>query len=158
VAIDSHPDEPIVGQIRAVFDTNIYVAAYLSKNRRSPNKELFQRWRDGEFVLLTSGAILEEVIEKFDGRGIDQALTVELISQILVDAEYVVTSDDQIATVVVGDPDDDQVLACAVTGKADYLVTYDPHFDCLEGAYQGIRVLDGLNFLYVVRGDTKPFM
>ena len=158
MAIDSHPDEPIVRQIRAVFDTNIYVAAYLSRNLRSPNKELLQRWRNGQFVLLVSEAILEEVIEKFDGRGIDQALTVELISQILVDAEYVVTSDDQMTTVVVADPDDDQVLACAVTGKADYLVTYDPHFDCLEGEYQGIRILDGLHFLYIVRGDAKPSM
>jgi predicted nucleic acid-binding protein len=61
--------------IRAVFDANIYVAAYLSKNPRSPNKELFRRWRAREFTLLVSHAILEEVIEKFDQRGIDQALT-----------------------------------------------------------------------------------
>ena len=29
--------------LRAVLDANIYVAAYLSRNPRSPNKELF--WR-----------------------------------------------------------------------------------------------------------------
>ena len=44
----------------------------------------------------------------------------------------------------------------AIDSHQDYLVTYDPHFDCLEGEYQDIRVLDGLNFLYAVRGDTKP--
>ncbi|MEA3459411.1 MAG: hypothetical protein U9R11_01835 [Chloroflexota bacterium] len=38
-------------------------------------------------------------------------------------------------------------------GRADYLVTYDPHFDCLGGEYRGFKIVDGLHFLYVVRGD-----
>ncbi len=142
--------------IRAVFDANIYVAAYLSKNPRSPNKELFRRRRAREFTLLVSHAILEEVIEKFDQRGIDQALTLELVSFILADAEYIVTSDEALPALIVDDPDDDLILACAMAGNAGYLVTYDPHFDYLGGKFQGIRVLDGLHFLYVVRGDTRP--
>lgn len=142
--------------IRAVFDANIYVAAYLSKNPRSPNKELFRRWRAKEFTLLVSQAILEEVIEKFDQRGIDQALTLELVSFVLADAEYIITPAEPLPVLIVDDPDDDLILACAVAGNADYLVTYDPHFDCLGGELQGLRVLDGLHFLYIVRGDTKP--
>lgn len=142
--------------IRAVFDSNVYVAAYLSKNLRSPNKELFQRWRAKEFVLLFSQAILEEVIEKFEQRGVDQALTVELAAFLLADAEYVVTSDDEHLALIVDDPDDDLIMACAIAGQADYVVTYDPHFDCLGGEFRGIRILDGLHFLYVVRGDAKP--
>ena len=156
MATDSHSEQRAAEPIRAVFDSNIYVAAYLSKNARSPNKELFRRWRNGEFVLLVSQAILEEVIEKFDQRSIDQALTMELVAFVLADAEYVVTPVAEIPTIIVGDADDDQVLACAITGQANYLVTYDFHFDSLGGEYQGIRVLDGLHFLYVVRGDTKP--
>lgn len=142
--------------IRAVFDSNVYVAAYLSKNLRSPNKELFQRWRAKEFVLLFSQAILEEVIEKFEQRGVDQALTVELAAFLLADAEYVVTSDDEHLALIVDDPDDDLIMACAIAGQADYVVTYDPHFDCLGGEFRGSRILDGLHFLYVVRGDAKP--
>jgi uncharacterized protein len=156
VAIDKALEAPSMLRIRAVFDTNVYVAAYLSKNPRSPNKELFRRWRDGQFALLVSDAILQEVIEKFDQIGIDQALTVELIAFILADAEHVAVSAEEIDSVIAGDPDDDQIVACAVAGKADYLVTYDPHFECLGGKYKGIHVLDGLHFLYVVRGDKKP--
>jgi len=104
---------------------------------------------------LISDAILQEVVEKFNQIGIDQALTVELIALLFADAEYVSVSADEISAVIAGDPDDDQVLGCAVAGKADYLVTYDPHFDCLGGEYQGIHVLDGLNFPYVIRGDKK---
>lgn len=156
MTIEHHDVGLVERSIRAVFDSNIYVAAYLSKNLRSPNKELFQRWRAKEFVLLFSQAILEEVIEKFEQRGVDQALTVELAAFLLADAEYVVTSDDEHLALIVDDPDDDLIMACAITGQADYVVTYDPHFDCLGGEFRGIRILDGLHFLYVVRGDAKP--
>jgi putative PIN family toxin of toxin-antitoxin system len=140
---------------RAVLDANIYVAAYLSRNPRSPNKELFRRWRTGEFVLLISKAILGEVIEKFDELGIAQQLTIELLSHIIADAEYINVTSEDVQTVIANDPEDDAVLACAVVGKADYLVTYDPHFDCLGAEYRGTQILDGLHFLYVVRGDVK---
>jgi predicted nucleic acid-binding protein len=36
-------------RLRAVFDTNIFVAAYLSKSPNSPTVELLQRWLQGEF-------------------------------------------------------------------------------------------------------------
>lgn len=156
MAIEQRDSELIERPIRAVFDSNIYVAAYLSKNPRSPNKELFRRWRAREFTLIVSQAILKEVIEKFDQRGIDQALTLELVAFILADAESIDTSDEALPALIVDDPDDDLILACAIAGDANYLVTYDPHFDCLGGEFRGIRIIDGLHFLYVVRGDTKP--
>lgn len=156
MAIEQRASELIERPIRAVFDSNIYVAAYLSKNPRSPNKELFRRWRAREFTLIVSQAILKEVIEKFDQRGIDQALTLELVAFILADAESIDTSDEALPALIVDDPDDDLILACAIAGDANYLVTYDPHFDCLGGEFRGIRIIDGLHFLYVVRGDTKP--
>jgi putative PIN family toxin of toxin-antitoxin system len=138
-----------------VLNANVYVAAYLSRNPRSPNKELFQRWHAREFVLLVSRVILEEIVEKLDALGIDQRLTVELISHIMADAEYINVTTKDVQRVIADDPDDDHILACAVVGRADYLVTYDPHFDCLGGEYEGIQILDGLHFLYVIRGDLK---
>ena len=112
--------------LRAVFDANVYVAAYLSTNPRSPNKELFRRWRDSQFVLLVSKDTLREVIEKFGELGIDQQLTLELISHILADAEYVHVSEEDVQPTILADPDDDYVLACAVVGKADYLDSLTP--------------------------------
>jgi len=140
--------------LRAVFDANVYVAAYLSRNPRSPNKELFQRWRDSQFVLLVSKAVLKEVVEKFGELGIDQRLTLELVSHILADAEYVHVSEEDVQPIILADPDDDHVLACAVVGKTNYLVTYDPHFDCLGSEHRGVKIVDGLHFLYIVRGNS----
>ena len=140
---------------RAVLDTNVYVAAYLSKNPRSPNKELFRRWRDSQFALLVSKSILTEVVEKFDKYGIAQQLTIDLLAHILTYAEHIIVPEKSVKAVISADTDDDLILACAVIGRADYLVTYDPHFDVLGAEYEGIKIVDGLHFLYVVRGDVK---
>jgi hypothetical protein len=107
--VSAGEDEETRTPPRAVFDANIYVAAYLSRHPRSPNKELFHRWRTHEFVLLISRTILEEIIEKFDERGIDQQLTIELISHILTDAEYVNVMAADVHAVIANDPDDDYV-------------------------------------------------
>jgi predicted nucleic acid-binding protein len=57
---------------------------------------------------------------------------------------------------VAADPDDDQILACAVVGEANHLVTYDPHFDLLQGVYGSIKITKALPFLWSVRGDQPP--
>jgi predicted nucleic acid-binding protein len=48
------------------------------------------------------------------------------------------------------------IIACAVKGDATYIITYDPHFDLLDGSYHGIQILRPLNFLYLIRGDAPP--
>jgi len=68
-------------------------------------------------------------------------------------ATYVQVKPSDVKPVISADPDDDFVLACAVVGRADYLVSYDTHFDVLEGEYQGIKITEGLFFLQVVRGE-----
>ncbi|MBC8457907.1 MAG: hypothetical protein H8D67_07925 [Deltaproteobacteria bacterium] len=47
-------------QFRAVFDTNIIMAAHLTKNPRSPTRELLERWKMEEFELVYSTALLVE--------------------------------------------------------------------------------------------------
>ncbi|MEA3345138.1 MAG: PIN domain-containing protein [Chloroflexota bacterium] len=56
--------------LRAVLDTNVFVAAHLSKNPNSPTIELLRRWRREEVELLYSDDLLVEVDEKFSARGI----------------------------------------------------------------------------------------
>lgn len=54
------------------------------------------------------------------------------------------------------DADDDVVVACAIAGNADFLVTYDPHFAPLGDTYEGFRISKALPFLWAVRGDQPP--
>lgn len=70
-------------------------------------------------------------------------------------AEWIVVPPEAVLPLL-SDPDDNLVLACAVVGQADYLVTYDPHFNTLGGAYQGVKIVKALTFLWAVRGDQPP--
>jgi len=47
---------------------------------------------------------------------------------------------------VIDDPDDDVVLACALGGRADYIVTGDEHLLTL-GIYEAIHIWDVHQFL-----------
>ena len=142
--------------LRAVFDTNVFVSALLSRNPTSPTQELMRRWRSEEFVLLVSHALLIELVEKLQERGIGQDQIQELLATINRLTEWVKVSPEAVVPVITADPDDDQILACAVVGRAHYLVTYDPHFDLLEGIYRSIKVTKALPFLWKVRGDQPP--
>ena len=142
-------------RLRAVFDTNVFVSAFLSRNPTSPTQELIQRWQADEFTLLISAAIETELAEKLLERGIAPDVIVDFLALLEHLAEWVDVSPDQIEPVIESDPDDDAVLACALVGQADYLVSYDPHVESL-GEYRGIKITKALPFLWAVRGDRPP--
>ena len=142
--------------LRAVFDTNIFVAAYLSRNPNSPTLELLRRWLQGEFELLYSDDLLVEIDEKFSAKGIESEHKDNLLIALHDFATYVEVMPLDVEPIIIADPDDDFILACAVVGQADYLVSYDAHFDVLEGEYRSIKITEALPFLWAVRGDEPP--
>lgn len=143
----------VTSRLRVVLDTNVFVSAFLSRSPTSPTQELIHRWQEDEFVLLVSNAIIDELVEKLLDKDIDEERIVEFIGLLDRLAEWVEVPIEPVAPVIVADPDDDLVLACAVTGQADYLVTYDPHFEILGTTYQGIRITKAIPLLQVLRGE-----
>ena len=150
------PENRDRGEPRAVLDTNVPIAAHLSRNAHSPTIELLERWRSRQFTQLYSDDMLVELVEKFRARKIAPSASDRYLADLLMLGEFVIVAAEQIPDVIAADPDDNAILACAFVGRASHIVTYDPHFDVLGGAYQGIPILDGLHFLYVVRGDRLP--
>ena len=150
-----HP-KPKRGELRAVLDTNVPIAAHLSRNPRSPTIELLARWRGGEFTQLYSDDMLVELVEKFQTRKIIPDDSDRYLADVITLGEHVIVLPEQVPDAIAADPDDNAILACAFIGRATHIVTYDPHFDVLGGAFQGIPILDGLHFLYIVRGDRPP--
>lgn len=140
-------------RLRAVLDTNVFVSAFLSRSPTSPTREIVQRWQAGEFVLLTSDSLIDEITEKLLARQIQRERILEFLTLLARLAEWVEVPKEAIRPVILQDPEDDLVLACAVVGKADFLVTYDTHFDSLEGGYAGVRITKALPFLWALRGD-----
>ncbi len=140
---------------RVVFDTNVFVSASLSRNQTSPTRELLDRWEKNEFTLLMCEALNDELIEKLIERRVAPADIAHLSASLLRLAEWIEVPDVAIIAVL-PDPDDDVVLACAVLGHADYLVTYDPHYDVLNGEYRNVKIVKALPFLWVIRRDLPP--
>lgn len=63
---------------------------------------------------------------KFTAKMAEQQLTPALLAERLRSiAEIVIAAD--IGPVVIADPDDDHVLACALAARADLIATGDPH-------------------------------
>jgi len=144
----------VTERLRVVLDTNVFVSAFLSRNPTSPTQELIQRWVNDEFTLLICDALVDEVIEKLAEREIDPERIIELVQLLDRLAEWVDVPIEAVPRVVQADPDDDVILACASLGCADYLVTYDPHFDLL-GEVQGLKITKALPFLWTLRGSQS---
>ena len=137
--------------LRAVFDTNVIIAAMLSKNPHSPTVELLQHWSNGEFTLLYCDDLRAEYEEKFFTRNIPLDVQISFLTSLFEFGEHIGLPAEQIQPRVPTDSDDDIVIACALAGQATHLVTYDPHLLNLGEMYAGIAIVDGLQFLYTVR-------
>lgn len=154
--VSPESERPPRHALRAVLDTNVPIAAHLSRNPNSPTIELLNRWRSGQFTQLYSDDMLVELVEKFQARWIAPEASDRYLADLITLGEHVIVAPEQVPDAVEADPDDNAILACAFVGRATHIVTYDPHFAICGGAYQGIPILDGLHFLYVVRGDRPP--
>jgi putative PIN family toxin of toxin-antitoxin system len=142
----------VTKKIRAVLDTNVFVSAALSKNANSPTREVLDRWKQGEFVLLICTPLAEEVVEKLLDHRADKEKVGSLVETLANWAEWVEVPAEKIESLL-SDPDDNVIVACAVEGGANYLVTYDPHFDSLQGEYRGVKIVKAVPFLDVLRNQ-----
>ena len=50
------------------------------------------------------------------------------------------------------DPDDDQVLACAVAANADLIISGDKHLHDLGGSYNDIRIVTPAQAVQLIAG------
>ena len=127
--------------MRGVADTNIVVSGLLW---HGPPRHVLDAARDGDLTLFTTGELLAELQDvlarpkfaerlKLAGVGADELV-------VAYAALATVVQPATIAPVIADDPDDDSVLACAITAGAERIVSGDPHLLQLQ-VYQGIRIL-----------------
>jgi putative PIN family toxin of toxin-antitoxin system len=133
--------------MRTVPDTNIVVSGLLW---RGNPRRILDAARDGIIELYTSPVLLEEledvlIREKFAERLKAAGITVQELVEgysalaMVIDAE-------PIEPVIIRDPDDDAVLACAITAEAEIIVSGDDDLLHLK-EHQGIRILTATKFL-----------
>jgi putative PIN family toxin of toxin-antitoxin system len=126
--------------VRAVLDTNVVVAGLLWQG---PPQKILLRAMEGKVMLATSPALLSELEgvlhrSKFARQIAKQQLSIQALLLRYAELARVVMPA-AIPPVILNDPDDDQVLACALAAKAQLIVSGDSDLLSL-GEYQGIRI------------------
>ena len=110
--------------MRLVVDTNILVSALLAGT--SLPAQLIVLWRQGRFDLLTAAEQLDELRRVTRYPKIRERLAPALAGRLVNDLRTLSVVVDKLPTVDVSrDPDDNYLLAIAMAGSADFLLTGD---------------------------------
>jgi uncharacterized protein len=132
--------------VRLVIDTNILVSALLSGTSLSAH--LIVLWREGRFDLLTSADQLDELMRVTRYPKIRERLAPALAGRLINELRDVAVMVQNLPVVAVcADPFDNYLLAIAVAGAADFLVTGDKRDLLRLKLHEGTRIMTVRDFL-----------
>jgi len=134
---------------KIVLDTNVVISALLSKDG-NPAK-IFELLLSEKIINFTSNDIINEIIKVYNREKIKELVTKEKIS-------FIVNNFRKFSRIVIpnikidaikDDQDDNKILECAVTAKADFIVSGDEHLTKLK-KFKNIIILSPKAFLEYV--------
>jgi putative PIN family toxin of toxin-antitoxin system len=140
--------------ISAVLDANTLVLAILVELGIS--RQILRAAYERRFVCLCSAAIVAEVMRTFARPRVQRKYRIE--PDELEELQRFLASDLVSVAITVEvrgvatHPEDDLVLATAVSARAGYLVTGDRQLQAL-GAYQGVTIVSPRQFLTVLQAS-----
>jgi putative PIN family toxin of toxin-antitoxin system len=137
--------------LRVVLDPGVLISAVLS--RSGAPARIIDAWRDGEFDLLVSPRLLDELEEVLLRPRFEAYATPEQVRAYVdgLAVEGVAFDDPDDPPQVTRDPNDDYLFALAVTAGADFLVSGDK--DLTSVADPPCAVLAPRTFLDRLRRD-----
>ncbi len=128
--------------MKIVLDTNVFVSGVFFSG---PPYQILRAWKNQEIQIVISLEILdeysrvgEELSEQFPETDLNPIL--ELVT---TKAELVKAA--RLSEAVCDDPDDDKFFACAISGKAEIIVSGDKHLLKMSG-YKRIQVVKPRQF------------
>ena len=132
--------------MKVVADTNVVVSALLWSG--SPH-QLLPLAEHRRISLYTSPALIQELAGVLGWAKFSPRLLALRISAPELVIGYVklthLIQPTSIARIIAEDPDDDEVLACALAARAAYLITGDPHLLRL-GSYHATQIVSPRTF------------
>jgi putative PIN family toxin of toxin-antitoxin system len=137
--------------VSAVVDTNVLVSGLVAPAGRP--RQILDAWLEERFRLVTSLYLVEELAHVLAYPRIakrlrlDEAKLGALLAALLSRA-HVVPGQLHLPGVT-RNPKDDAVVACAVEGEADYIVSGDQDLLAL-GQYQGIQIVTPREFAEIL--------
>lgn len=135
--------------LRVVLDTNVFVSSLLVKV--GVPAQIVDAWRARHYVLVTSPTIIAEARATLSYPRIRRKYhvtdgDVEQLIDLLQRDALLVPDDADTAGAIPADPTDEKILACALDGQADLIVSGNLHLLNLV-QYQGIPILNARQFL-----------
>jgi putative PIN family toxin of toxin-antitoxin system len=138
--------------ISAVLDANTLVSAILVELGIS--RQILRAAYEQRFVCLCSATIVTEVFRAVARPRVQRkyALRPDEINQLRQFLESPVVAVEIMVEVrgVATHPEDDLILATAISARADYLVTGDRQLQAL-GSYQGVQIVSPRQFLTILQ-------
>jgi uncharacterized protein len=128
--------------LKVVFDTNIYISAFVIPGGNA--EKAFLQAINGDFELYASIAILTELAGKLEEKfRWEKQKIAQLLTHISKTAKVLKTSP---YIKILADEPDNRILECAIEAKADLLVTGDKHLLKIK-QYEDFRVIKLADFL-----------
>ena len=128
--------------MRLVLDTNVVASGLLWNGAPA---QLLDAAKLGEIELFTSPFLLAELSGIFMRTKFAKAIAATGLPRaelVLGYAELsIMVRPETISPAIEADPDDDEVLACALAAAADLIVSGDKHLHGLGGQYRGMRIV-----------------
>jgi len=127
--------------VRIVLDTNVLVSGLISPH--GPPAKLVDQFRRAEFVLITSSPQLHELRDVLARDCLRRFVRIEEAATLMANLDSLgeIVRDALPNVRLSPDPDDNLILATAIAGKADFIVSGDKgHMISLQEA-EGIPII-----------------
>jgi uncharacterized protein len=138
--------------MKVVLDTNILASGAISAT--GTLSTIMDAWRSGQFKVIVSVPILAELERTLQKPYFHHYLTAQQSSrfQKLLQKQATVSAITVAVRGIATHPEDDMILATAVSAKADYLVTGDSKLQSL-GTYNAVSILSPKRFVATLTHD-----
>jgi len=142
--------------MKVVLDTNVLASGTL--NAQTPPGQLLDAWRERAFDLIISQYILDELAETLQDPYFQARTTAGQRAAFLhlLRDEAILTAIEVDVAGAATHPEDDSILATAVSAQADYLITGDrPLINKLSGSFRGVQLLTPRAFLDMLHAAER---
>ncbi len=126
---------------KVVLDTNVYISAVFWKG---PPHKIFKKALEGQFIILISQPILDELSQKLTQKFEVPKLVADLLETLILSNSKFVESTNTLEEIE-ADPSDNKILECAAE-EADYIVSGDSHLLEVD-QYQEVEIINPKEFL-----------
>src|SRR5438270_4990525 len=142
--------------IRATLDTNVLAPGVIT-SPQTVHGQVLQAWRENKYSLVLSEVILTELSRTLSETYFSARLTAAQIEGTLNLFHSEATIVPRLVTVagVATHPEDDLILATALSGRVDYLVTRDEKLNKKVQEYKGVVIVSPPVFLQRLREGAK---